>query len=238
MLLEEDEAPPEVMNHAPNWPGVLPIYAVSEKPPPFHPLVNRDAAAPYPATDLTARVLHLRHVWDEMRLLIKLSTERDDPLESAVLYKHALITLKSIFHLLDKLHGELMRLPIEEDPLPAGASLSDADRAELQRLFKVFFKERELVHPTLTTIRDDLAAHQPFLPPEQQVDLWGRLDPETYEAVMKSIPPIWHFARKLSIYAWTASPAPGVIVLSIPMVPGSDTSLPAQIPTPPPSTET
>jgi hypothetical protein len=154
-----------------------------------------------------------------MTFLNGLCMERDSEHERLILYKSVLTLLHSLFAELAALHNVLMQLPPRGQGAPGEESLSDSERDTIRSLFKTHNQLKDRAQQDVASIRNKIGAHHGYIPFDEQVVLWSKLDPDRFLPVINSIPPIWRFVRALPIYTWAREFEDGAFLIEMAMPP-------------------
>jgi hypothetical protein len=183
--------------------------AQNSEPPMFHPIDERSVGAWFPSNEAAGLVVIISHAWEDLILLAGIRNKSTQDRERRLLFKHALIELRSILEQFEKLQS-LSFQTINSRKKENCCYISESEIAKLKVVLKEYHSRKRLVEHDLLAIRNSIGAHRGAHPWEI-IGLWDKLTPDVFRPLLRIIPRLFEVIRKLDIYDWTRTPEKGTI---------------------------
>jgi len=186
--------------------------ATANAPPMFHPVHDRSEGAWFPSNEAASLVVLISHAWEDLGYVLNIRHRAKKEYEKRLLFKYALIELRSIVEQLEKLQAIIFQVTSNT---PAEGNLhgyiSKEEEDILRSLFKKYNSAKKRVEDDLISIRNKIGAHRGTHPWDEIMNLWDKLEPQSFITLVSEIPRLFEYLRKLDIYDWTRIPEEGVI---------------------------
>ncbi|QTA87548.1 hypothetical protein [Desulfonema magnum] len=154
----------------------------------------------------------ISHTWEDILCLSKIRKNTKTDYERKLLFKYIVVELRSIVEQLEKLQGIIFTI-IKGEPknkVPKGY-ISEPEAEEIKSLFKKYHITKKDVEKDIIEIRNNIGAHRGNQPWVNIMELWDKLEPETFKPLLIVIPELFEAITKLDIYDWTRIPEEGSI---------------------------
>jgi hypothetical protein len=186
--------------------------AEKSAPPMFHPVHERADGAWFPGNDAATIASIISHAWEDIGVLLKLRKEVNLDYEKKLLFKYIIIELRSVIEQLDKLQSIIFQIIKggDSNEVPPGyISLDESN--QIKSLFKKYHQAKNKIEPDLVSIRNNIGAHRGSYDWKNVVDLWDKLEPDSFKELFEVLPELFNYLVKLDIYDWTRIPREGSI---------------------------
>jgi len=186
--------------------------AEENAPPMFHPFHERDKGAWFPSNEAGSIASIISHTWEDILCLFKFRKNTKTDYEKKLLFKYVVVELRSVFEQLEKLQGIIFTI-IKGGPkgkVPNGY-IAESEAKEIKLLFKKYHATKKDVEKDIIEIRNNIGAHRGNQPWVNIMDLWDKLEPDTFKPLFIVIPELFEAITKLEIYDWTRIPEEGSI---------------------------
>lgn len=176
-------------------------------PPMFHPVHERNEGAWLPSNEAGSIASIISHTWEDIQCLFKLRQKSKSDYEKKLLFKYIVIELRSVIEQLEKLQGIIFILIKGglNEKMPSDY-ISKSESEEIKVLFKKYHSIKKDVEKYIIDIRNDIGAHRGNQPWVKIMELWDKLEPETFKPLFVIIPELFEYIIKLDIYDWTRIP--------------------------------
>ncbi len=186
--------------------------AAANAPPMFHPVHERSQGAWFPSNEAASLAVLISHSWEDLHCVLDIRRRSKTEYEAKLLFKYAIIELRSIVEQLEKLQAVVFQVIAKST---GGGVLhgyiSKEEEDILKKLFKDYYSAKRIVEDDLIAIRNKIGAHRGAHPWGEIMDLWDKIEPLSFLPLFREIPKLFEFLRKLDIYDWTRIPEEGVI---------------------------
>jgi hypothetical protein len=181
-------------------------------PPMFHPVHERSEKAWLPSNEAASLAVLISHAWEDLDCLLTIRGERNGEQERRLLFKYALVELRSIVEQLEKLQSIIFQVADNRtDRANLHGRISKEEEGELRILFKEYHSIKKLVEDDLVAIRNKIGAHRGVHPWNEIMALWDKIEPESFRPLFKIVQKLFEHLRKLDIYDWSRIPEKGTI---------------------------
>ena len=187
----------------------LVLEAANSEPLMFHPIDERGVDAWFPSNEAASLVVIISHVWEDLILLESVRNKSTQLGEKRLLFKYALIELRSIVEQFERLQSLIFRI-IESRKKGSCCYISDNEIVELKAVLKEYHSKKRVVERGLLAIRNKIGAHR-IADPWEIIRLWNKIEPDAFGPLLKIIPILFEVIRKLDIYDWTRASEKGTI---------------------------
>jgi hypothetical protein len=181
-------------------PEGIPQYFANRQIPVFHPIHRREDGVWYPGNEAASLLIHISHVWEDILMLREMMDKSTNRTEKRLLFKYVLIELNSILQPIEKLQAIIMTAPISEQEIETA-----------KRLFKAHDVAKKKVRSLLRDIRNEIGAHRGLQLWERVIQLWDSIEPQRFNDLLASIPPLFNFAKELDLYDWVRKADSGAL---------------------------
>lgn len=181
-------------------------------PPMFHPVHERDKGAWFPGNDAATIASIISHAWEDIGALLKLRKEVNLDYEKKLLFKYVIIELRSIIEQLDKLQSIIFCIIKggDSNETPSGY-ISPEESEQVKLLFKKYHQVKYKIESDIISIRNNIGAHRGSYDWKNVIDLWDKLEPDSFKELFEVLPELFNYLVKLDIYDWTRIPRDGSI---------------------------
>ena len=173
----------------------------------FHPVHERSENAWFPSNDAAQLLMTISNTWEDILTISKIRDQVKTNYEKKLLFKYVLVELRSIIQNIDKLKSIIFQIITNKgkDSKLHGYISEDEERT-LKIHFKKYHAYQNKVDRDIIDIRKKIGAHRDYQEYWNIINLWDKLDPETFKSVIMEIPILFEIIRKLDIYDWTRIP--------------------------------
>lgn len=178
--------------------------AEENAPPMFHPVHERDKGAWFPSNEAGSIASIISHSWEDILCLFKIRKNAKTDYEKKLLFKYVVVELRSVVEQLEKLQG-IIFLIINGVPkdVELNGSICESEAEEIKFLFKKYHDTKKVVEKDIIEIRNKIGAHRGNEPWINIMNLWDKLEPDTFKPLLIVIPKLFEAITKLDIYDWT-----------------------------------
>ena len=181
-------------------------------PPMFHPIHERDEGAWFPGNEAASVASIISHTWEDIQCLFEIRKKCNNNYENKLLFKYIVIELRSIIKQLENLQSIIFKLISSiQDKDSTHGYISKDEASNIKSLFKEYHDVKKLFDKDVIEIRNNIGAHRGDEPWNYIMDLWDKLEPETFKPLFIVIPKLFDSIVKLDIYDWTRTPKKGSI---------------------------
>lgn len=182
------------------------------EPKTFHPVHERDPSAWFPGNEAASLVIQINHVWDDLLSLVKLRNNSGDEYSKKLLIKYAIIEVRSLIELFDRLQILAMKANIFDPKEKQGwREITDEEHKKTKELLKVYSLAKKQVEKDIIDIRNSICAHRGNLDWQQVMKFWDSVTPELINPILKAIPPAFDYIKELDLYEWNRIPRNGLV---------------------------
>ena len=185
------------------------LEAANSEPLMFHPIDERGVDAWFPSNGAASLVVIISLAWEDLILLEDIRNKSIQDREKRLLFKYALIELRSIVEQFEKLQSLAFQI-INSRKKENCCSISDNEIVQLKEVLKDYYSKKRLVEHDLSAIRNNIGAHR-GADPWEIIALWEKLEPGAFRPLLQIIPVLFEMIRNLDIYDWTRASEKGTI---------------------------
>lgn len=182
------------------------------EPKTFHPVHERDPSAWFPGNEAASLVVQIDHVWDDLLVLVKLRNSSSDDYCKKLLLKYAVIEVRSLIELFDRLRSLVMKANIFDPKERQGwREVTAEEHEKVKELLKDYSSAKKKAEKDIIDIRNSIGAHRGNLDWHQVMRFWDAVTPELINPILKAIPPVFDYIKELDLYEWNRIPRDGSV---------------------------
>lgn len=188
------------------------IEAERREPRTFHPVHERNLDAWFPGNEAASLVIQLRNIWDDLHALLGIRANASDDYGKKLLLKYAVIEVRSLIDVFDRLQAVVMQAPTFNSREKQGwREITVGEKEEAKKLLKPYSEAKKQVSKQITDIRNAICAHRGSLDWQQVMSFWDAVTPDLINPILSTVPAAFDFIKELDLFEWNRIPREGTI---------------------------
>ncbi len=183
-----------------------------KEPTTFHPVNERSPHAWYPGNEAASLVIQIGHILEDLLALIELRENSKNGYSKQLLLKYAVIEVRSLIEVFDRLQGTVMKANIFNPRERQGwREITVEEKEKAKELFKAYSEAKKGTSQKVIDIRNTIGAHRGCLNWQQVMAFWDAITPDIINPLLAAIPPAFDFVKELDLFEWNRVPRDGTI---------------------------
>jgi hypothetical protein len=178
----------------------------------FHPVHERNQDAWFPGNEAASLIIQICHIWEDLEALRAIRSKEKDGYSKKLLLKYAVIEVRSIVEVFDRLQAIVMRTPTFDSKERQGwREITVREKEKAKELLKKYSHAKKQASQMITDIRNNICAHRGNLDWHQVMAFWDSVTPELINPVLGAIPEAFDYIKGLDLFEWNRIPEEGII---------------------------